>query len=152
MADVIPLKAKRSGADVVALAEFGTGDTIPAAVLPAVAARTDVSKTFKAQQVPYAGALTDGATIAWDGDANGQVVSVTTAAARTFGAPTNIKQNALYVLILTTGGFTPSWNTAFKWPSGGAPSPLVSGVYVFTFVGGASNTLIPTGPGYLTGA
>lgn len=154
MTTVTPLKVHRAAISgkPVAFGEFVTGDTIPPGVLPPEAARTDQSKSFSAQQVPFSGGLTDAATIAWDGDTNGQVVSVTTSVARTFGAPTNIKQNALYVLVLSTGGFTPSWNTAFKWPSGGVPSALSSGVYVFTFVGGASNTLIPTGPGYLTGA
>jgi hypothetical protein len=108
-------------------------------------------QAWEAQQTPFDGTLTDAATIDWSGDSNGQVVSVTTAAARTFGAPTNINENALYVLKLTTGGYTPAWNAAFKWPSGGMPTGLQSGTYVFTFMGGAANTLIPTGPGYLTG-
>lgn len=114
--------------------------------------KTNVSSTFTTQQVPSSGTLTDAASVAWDGDSSGQVVTLTTSASRTFAAPTNIKRNGLYVLILTTGGYTPSWNSAFKWPSGGTPTSLDAGVYVFTFIGGAGNTLIPTGPGYLTGA
>ena len=109
-------------------------------------------RDFTSQQGPIKGTLTDGATVAWDGDTNGQVVKLTTTASRTMGVPTNIVEGNLYVLRLTTGGYTPSWNAAYKWPSGGAPSGLVSGVYVFTFMGGAGNTLEPTGPGYLTGA
>lgn len=114
-------------------------------------AKTDVEQTWTAQQTPMKGTLTDGATVNWSGDTNGQVVKLTTAAARTMAAPTDINEGALYVLRLTTGGFTPAWNAAYKWPSGGAPSSLVSGTYVFTFMGGPSNTLEPTGPGYLTG-
>lgn len=114
-------------------------------------AKLDVKQTWTAQQTPKNGTLTDAATIAWDGDTNGQVVSVTLTAARTMGAPTNIVQNAGYQLLLTSGGFTPAWNAAFKWPAGGIPTALVAGTYCFTFVGGAGNTLIPTGPGYLTG-
>lgn len=114
-------------------------------------AKLDVAQSWTAQQVPMSGALADGATIAWDGAANGQVVALTTTAARTFNAPTNIQQNALYLLRLTTGGFTPVWNAAYKWPAGGTPSSLVAGTYIFTFLGGAGNTLEPTGPGYLTG-
>jgi hypothetical protein len=107
-------------------------------------AKTDVEQTFTAQQVPFSGTLTDGATVNWNADTNGQVVTITTAASRTFAAPTNITQNALYVLIITTGGFSPSWNSAYKWASGTAPSGL-TGVCIFTFVGGASNTLLSTG-------
>jgi hypothetical protein len=107
-------------------------------------AKLDVEQTFTAQQVPMNGTLTDGATINWDADTNGQVVSVTTAASRTFAAPTNIVQNALYVLVLTTGDFTPTFNAAYKWPDGTAPSGLV-GVCIFTFIGGAGNTLLSNG-------
>jgi hypothetical protein len=107
-------------------------------------AKTDVEQTFTAQQTPMNGALTDAASITWDGDTNGQVVSVTTAAARTFAAPTNINQNAMYKLIITSGNFTPSWNAAYKWPSGTAPSSL-TGVCILTFIGGAGNTLLSDG-------
>jgi hypothetical protein len=107
-------------------------------------AKTDVEQTFTAQQTPMNGTLTDGATVDWNGDTNGQVVSLTTAAARTFNAPTNINQNALYVLVLTTGGFTPIWNSAYKWPDGTAPTGL-TGVCIFTFIGGAGNTLLSNG-------
>lgn len=108
------------------------------------AAGINVKETFTAQQTPMNGALTDGATINWNADSDGQIVSVTTAAARTFAAPTNIVQNALYILVITTGGFTPSWNAAFKWAGATAPSGL-TGVCIFTFIGGASSTLLSTG-------
>lgn len=98
------------------------------------------------------GTLTDGATITWDCAAVGQVAYLTTAASRTIGAPSNVIQGCMYTLILTTGGFTPTWNVAFKWPSGGAPSGLVSAVYVYRFIGGSSNTMIPLDAGYRTGA
>lgn len=93
----------------------------------------------------------DSATITWDPTTHGQILRITTTAARTFGAPTNITQDAMYLLVLTTGGFSPSWNVAYKWPSGEAPSGLENATYVFSFIGGAGNTLIPTGPGYKTG-
>lgn len=107
-------------------------------------ASLSAKQTFTAQQTPKNGTLTDGATVNWDADSNGQVVSVTTAASRTFAAPTNIVQNAMYVLVLTSGGFSPSWNAAYKWPSGSPPSGL-TGVCIFTFIGGASNTLLSNG-------
>lgn len=117
----------------------------------AATAKLNAKQQFTAQQTAKFGSLTDASSITWDGDANGQIVAVTTAAARTFVAPANIIEHNLYLLSLTTGGFTPAWNTAYKWQAGSIPTSLVSGTYIFTFVGGAGNTLIPTGPGYLTG-
>lgn len=113
-------------------------------------AKTNVAQTFTAQQTPMKGALTDGSTVDWNGNTNGQSVKLTTAAARTFNAPTNIIEDALYVLRLTTGGFTPSWNAAYKWDI--VPSGLVNATYTISFIGGPSNTLIPMGSPYKTGA
>jgi hypothetical protein len=111
------------------------------------------SAFFRAGQAyPRSSSVADTATITLDPSTQGQVIRITTTAARTFGAPTNIVQDAMYTVILTTGGFTPSWNTAFKWPLGEQPSGLEAATYVFSFIGGAGNTLIPTGPGYKTGA
>lgn len=113
-------------------------------------AKTDVAQTFTAQQTPMKGALTDGSTVDWNGNTNGQSVKLTTAAARTFNAPTNIIEDNLYVLRLTTGGFTPAWNAAYKWAT--VPSGLESATYTLSFIGGASNTLIPMGNPFKTGA
>lgn len=116
-----------------------------------IVAGTNLEQNYSALQKAKDGTLVDGAMIAWNcGSAgDGQIVEVTTAAARTFDAPTNVKKNVFYMLILTTGGHTPSWNAAYKWPV--VPSGLEAGTYIFTFVGGAGNSLIPTGPGYKTG-
>jgi hypothetical protein len=113
-------------------------------------AKLNAAQTFTAQQTPSNGTLTDATTVAWDGDTNGQVVKLTLTAARTMGAPTHITENNIYVLRLTTGGFTPSWNSAFKWST--VPSALENAVYVGSFIGGAGNTLIPMGDLYKTGA
>lgn len=115
-------------------------------------AKLDVAQTWTAVQTAKSGVLTDAANIVWDGDVNGQVVECTLTAARTFAAPTNIRKNSAYMLRLTTGGFTPAWSTAYKWPAGGTPTALEAGVYIYHFLGGAGNTLEPTGPGYKNGA
>lgn len=112
----------------------------------------DTAQFRQKQSYMISGTLTDGATVTWDCATTGQVAYLTTTAARTIAAPSNVVQGAAYILLLTTGGFTPAWNIAFKWPSGGTPSGLVSATYVFTFIGGATNTMIPLGPGYQTGA
>jgi len=105
-----------------------------------------VKQTFTAQQTPMNGTLTDGANIDWNGDSNGQVVSVTLAGNRTMNAPTNIQQNALYLMRVTqdgTGSRTLSWNTAYKFGGTGAPTltTTASKVDWLWFVGGSGNTL-----------
>lgn len=144
----LTVQAFKDYVDAIALSVADIGVSVQAYDLET--AKTDVAQTFTAQQTPMKGSLTDGATIDWDANDKGQSVKVTTAAARTFNAPTNIIEDNLYVLRLTTGGFTPAWNAAYKW--GTAPSSLESATYVFTFIGGPTSTLIPTGPGYKTGA
>jgi hypothetical protein len=113
---------------------------------------TDSAMFQAGQSYPKSGILTDAATVTWAPATQGQIVTLTTTAARTMGAPTTIIENAMYMLILKTGGFTPSWHTSYKWASGEAPSGLENATYVFSFIGGASNLMIPTGPGFKTGA
>ena len=108
---------------------------------------------FKAgQSIPKSGVLTEATTVAWDISTLGQVVSLATTGIKTIGAPSNVVQNAMYMLILDTGGHTPLWNTVFKWVAGEAPSGLADATYIFTFVGGAGGIMIATGPGFKTGA
>ncbi len=69
-------------------------------------------------------ALTDGATINWDLDAN-QVAGVTLAGNRTMAAPTNMRDGGFYALSViqdATGGRTLSWNAVFKFPDGNPPA------------------------------
>jgi hypothetical protein len=68
--------------------------------------------------------LTDGATISWDVK-GGLRASITLGGNRTLAAPTNIVAGQLYVLHVVqdgTGSRTLTWNAAFKWPSGTAPT------------------------------
>lgn len=109
-------------------------------------AKLDVKQTFTAQQTPKNGTLTDGATINWDGDSNGQIVSVTLGGNRAMAAPANIVENTLYLLRIAqdgTGSRTLSWDAAFKFGSAGAPTltTTASKVDFISFVGGAGNTL-----------
>lgn len=109
-------------------------------------ADTAVESTWTAQQTPKNGTLTDAATIDWDGDSNGQVVGVTLGGNRTLGAPTNINQYAGYVLRVAqdgTGSRTLAWNAAYKFAGGTDPvlSTAASAVDIFSFIGGATNTL-----------
>lgn len=106
-------------------------------------AKLDVAQTWAATQVPKFGSLTDAASISWDGAANGQVVSCTATAMRAFAAPTNIVQNATYILVLASGGFQHTFDAAFKWPEATAPDLI--GTCVLSFVGGAGNTLLAPG-------
>lgn len=113
-------------------------------------AKKDVKQTWTAQQTPMNSALTDGATINWNGDTNGQVVSVTLADNRTLAAPTNVVENACYVLRVhqdATGGRTLTWNAAYKFPGGYIPilTNTATAVDIFTFIGGTSNVLYCVG-------
>jgi hypothetical protein len=68
-------------------------------------------------------ALTDAATVAWD--TNNQVATFTFVSSnRTMGAPTNLKNGAFYALavIQNAGSNTLTWNAAFKFAGGIAPT------------------------------
>lgn len=69
-------------------------------------------------------ALTDGASIATDA-ATGNVFSVTLAGNRTLANPTNLKDGATYIWIITqdgTGSRTLAYGANFKWPGGVVPT------------------------------
>lgn len=107
---------------------------------------TSAKNTWTAQQTPMNGALTDGATVNWNADVNGQVVNVTLGGNRVMGAPTNIQQYAMYALRVSqdaTGSRTITWNAAYKFGVAGAPtlSTAASSVDWLQFIGGAGNTL-----------
>jgi hypothetical protein len=111
-------------------------------------AKTNIKQTFSKQQTPMSGALTDGATIDWDGDTNGQVATLTLGGNRAMNAPTNIVQNTMYLLRVAQpasgGPYTIGpWNAAFHFGAQGAPtlSTAANKVDFISFVGGASNTL-----------
>lgn len=96
--------------------------TVPDA--DATIAGLSIAQEFSATQNFDATTLTDGATINWDASAN-QVTSVTLGGDRTFAAPTNMKDGAVYVLTIiqdATGTRVPSWNAVFKFAAGTAPT------------------------------
>lgn len=112
----------------------------------AATAKTNVKQTFTKQQTPMSGTLTDAANVTWDGDTNGQIVSLTLAGNRAMAAPTNIVPNTTYLLRVAqdaTGSRTLSWDAAFKFGSAGAPAltTAASKVDFISFLGGAANTL-----------
>lgn len=68
--------------------------------------------------------LTDAATINWDVSL-GLAARVTLTDNRTMAAPTNLVEGQTYVLHVIqdgTGNRTLTWNAAFLWPSGTAPT------------------------------
>ena len=87
--------------------------------------------------------LTDAATIAWDTSSN-QVTSVELGGNRTFGAPTNLVDGAVYVLMVkqdSTGSRTGTWNAVFKWTAGNTPTltTTASAKDIFTFLSDGTN-------------
>jgi len=87
--------------------------------------------------------LTDAATIAWDASSN-QVTSVELGGNRTFGAPTNLIDGGVYVLMVkqdVTGTRTATWNAVFKWTNGLTPTLSTGGSVkdIFTFLSDGTN-------------
>lgn len=85
--------------------------------------------------------LTDAASIAWN-MATSHIAKVTLGGNRTVAAPTNQKDGnfILHVIQDGTGSRTLSWNSAFKWPLGVAPTlsttPGARDVFSFTIADG----------------
>ena len=103
----------------------------------------NIAQEFTAAQNFNATTLTDAATIAWDTSAN-QVTSVTLGDNRTMGAPTNLKDGAVYVLIVIqdgTGSRTLSFNSVFKFTGGTAPTltTTASARDILVFVSNGTN-------------
>jgi YD repeat-containing protein len=110
-------------------------------VQAALTAFPATERTWSAQQIAKSGSLTDSVSIAWDCDANGQIVSVTLAGNRTMEAPTNISPNACYILKCiqdATGSRTLTWNAAFHFPNGtdAVLSTTAGAVDILSFLGG----------------
>lgn len=102
-----------------------------------------VAQEFTAAQNFNATTLTDGATISWNAQAN-QVTSVTLGGNRTLAAPTNLKDGAVYVLIVIqdgTGSRTLSFNSVFKFTGGSAPTltTTASARDILVFVSNGTN-------------
>lgn len=91
----------------------------------------NTANTWGGQQTPLVAALTDASTVTWD-CATAQVATLTTAAARVIGAPTNAVAGTFYSLEINSGGYTPAWNAVFDFGSDGDPSGL-TGVCGFLF-------------------
>ena len=88
--------------------------------------------------------LTDAATVVWD-MAPSNVYYVTLGGNRIIGAPTNVKPGYTYILFIDqgAGSRTLTWNAAFLWAGGTAPT-LATGaaaVDVVSFVAGPDGSL-----------
>ena len=96
--------------------------TLPDADL--TVAGININQSFSKAQRGTITALTDGATITID-MATANNFSVTLGGNRTFGAPSNVTAGQSGVIVITqdgTGGRTASFNSAFKFPGGTAPT------------------------------
>ena len=150
--------------------ELQVGDAVAGLVIgtdvqafDSATAKTNVAQLFtKNQRANYGNTdtVSTTSTYTFDGASKAQLnlITVTNAITITFGAPTNIVEGTMYFLAIKAGDTAArsfAWNAAYKWPSGAAPASgtTTNGAYdCYTFIGGASNTLYPFGPGYTTGA
>ena len=123
------------GYDATILKSANIGSTVQG--YDAATVKYNVANVFSKQQTPLKAALTDAATVAWDCSA-AQVATLTLTAARAMGAPTNQVAGTSYRLVLTSAGFTPSWNAVFKFPGGTVPSSL-TGTCIFDFYSDGTN-------------
>lgn len=106
-------------------------------------AKTDTAQEYTATQNFNMTTLTDSATVSWNLAAN-QVAELTLAGNRTLAAPTNQVAGATYILIVkqdATGSRTLTFNSAYKFPGGTAPTltTTASAVDVITFVSDGTN-------------
>ena len=115
-------------------------DTADSAVFP-----EDVHPEILAS-VPRLHVLTDGASIDWDA-ADGHTASVVLAGNRTFNAPTNLAAGMRLRLMVRqdgTGSRTLTWNSAFVWAAGSAPTLTTTAHRVDSF----DFTVVHDGTGY----
>lgn len=104
---------------------------------------------WAAPQSPFVGVpMTDASTVAWDVNVHGQFAKLTTTAARTIGAPTNMVANTFFGLEVVTGGYTPSWAAVFDWGAAGTPAGLTG---TCTFIGWYNGTKMHIVPFHLGG-
>ena len=113
------------------------------------AAYSAIERTWTAQQTPMNGALTAGATVNWNADTNGQIVSLTLDQNTTMAAPTNVIEHCVYCIRITNGGsaYTVTWNAAYKFPGGvdHVMTATAAAVDIVTFIGGAGNVMYCVG-------
>lgn len=133
---------QKSGSNVLTAANLG----VTVQGYDADTAKIDTQQSWTAQQVPKNGTLTYAAPISWDCATNGQVVSVTLNGSTSINGPTNVLENASYVLVVkqdATGSRTLTWASAYKFANGTDPvvSTAANAVDIFTFIGGAGNVL-----------
>lgn len=116
-----------SGAvDGAAVAETGS-DSVVRATRPTVKNVAETTQT-----------LSDGANIAWDMDSGG-FATVTIAGDRQLSNPSHMRNGSSYILIVKqdgSGGHHLTYDTAYKWPGGTAPTVTagINAVSILTFV------------------
>ena len=100
-------------------------------------AKLDVAQEWTQAQNFNATALSDGATINWDAEAN-QVCSVTLAGNRTMANPTNVTDGGFYSIMIVqdaTGSRTLTWGANYQFTNQTAPTltttALVADIIVF---------------------
>lgn len=126
-------------ASYVGQASITTLGTIATGVWNAGAITSSGNIAYTGQAYGNVQTLTDASTIAWNMNSGG-TAQVTPTTNRTMGAPTNIQVGGTYSLKVISGGFTLTWNAAFKWPGGVAPVSG-GGTDIYNFISYDGSTL-----------
>lgn len=121
----------------LALSPFGTTNDAKCTIANLIATILQNVNGFTAQQYFAETALTDGTSISWNLNTN-QCSHVTLGGNRTLSNPTNMQAGATYILRVIqdgTGSRLLSYGTAYKWPSGVAPtlSTAAGAIDILTF-------------------
>lgn len=129
----------------------GTGVTATGTELNKLASYTGdipelgTTNTWTAQQRFTEATLTDAASISWNLD-TAQTAKVTLAGNRTLANPTNMDPGATYILRViqdASGSRTLAFGSAYKWPSGTAPtmSTGANDIDILSFYSDGTNML-----------
>lgn len=129
--------------DVGGLPTFGTAATEDTGTSGHTVPFLDGINAWSKQQYFAMATLTDAASIAWPLD-TAQVATVTLTDNRTLANPTNMKAGGTYQLIVrqdATGSRTLAYGSAYKWPSGTAPTltTAASSIDLLTFLSDGSS-------------
>lgn len=135
----LPTSGTLVNSAVTTLSSLASVGTITSGVWNAGAITSSGNVAYTGQAYGNVQTLVDAANIAWNMNLGG-TASITLSTNRIMNAPTNIQAGGTYALRIVTNSHTLTWNAAFKWPGGVAPT-LSTGTDIITFISFDGTTL-----------